>query len=174
MDGFATNRELGQSCDINSSMAHDQRPNLGLLMRDGLGPRLRMALVDSFKLSLIAGNGVTVQIFLASLYKSSPAEVAFFLSGTEPLEKLLQGFSTIDVSVHEIAPARNPGDPTTGLSSTIDKQLTDLLTHAAEAGSDRGKGPADVADFMKILSNDEATVALLRTDLGLILKSRPA
>lgn len=133
-----------------------------------------MALVDSFKFSLIAGKGVTVPIFLASLYKSSPSEVALFFSATQPLEKMLQGLSSIDVSVQEIAPARNPDDHSTrGFDSQIDAQLVELLTKTVKANSE-GRGPADVADFMNIVSNDAEAATLLRNELGLILKSRPA
>ena len=117
---------------------------------------------------------MTVQIFLAALYKSSPSEVALFLSATQPLEKLLQGLSSIDVSVPEIAPARNPDDHSTrGLHSQIDALLVDMLTKTVNADSGR-KGPADVADFMRIVCNDAVTASLLRNELGLILKNRPA
>jgi hypothetical protein len=130
--------------------------------------------MDSFKFSLIAGNGATVQIFLASLYKSAPSEVALFFSAIQPLENLLQGLSSIDLSVHEIVPARNPEDHRTrGLSSQVDSLLVDLLTKAVKADSGR-KGPADVLDFMRVVSNDKKTETLLRNELGLILKNPPA
>jgi hypothetical protein len=155
-------------------MASEERPNFPLLILDGLGLQLRMALVESFKFSLIAGKGVTVPIFLASLYRSSPSEVALFFSATQPLEKLLQELSSIDISVREIAPARNPDDHSTrGISSQIDALLIELLNKTVKADSER-KGPADVADFMSIVSNDAVTATLLRNELGLILKTRPA
>jgi hypothetical protein len=130
--------------------------------------------MDSFKFSLIAGNGVTVQIFLASLYKVAPSEVAPFFSATQPLQDLLQGLSSIDLSVHEILPARNPDDHSTrGLSSQVDALLVDLLRKTATMNSE-GKGSADVLDFMRIVSNDKKTGTLLRNELGLILKNPPA
>jgi hypothetical protein len=169
-----TNQELGLCCDIHSSMAPEESPNLAFLLRDGLGVRLRMALVDSFKFSLIAGKGLSVQIFLAALYKSSPSEVALFFSATTPLEKLLQGLSSIDVTVHEIAPVRNPDDHSTrGFHSKIDALLVDLLTKTVNVASQR-RAQADIVDFMSIVSNDAEAETLLRNELGLILKSRPA
>ena len=54
--------------------------------------------MDSFKFSFIARQGMTVPIFLAALYRSSPSEIAPFFAATEPLEKLLQEFTAIDVS----------------------------------------------------------------------------
>ena len=155
-------------------MALEERPNLALLMRDGLGLQLQVALADAFKFSLIAGKSITVPIFLASLYKSSPSEVARFFSVTQPLEKLLEGLSSIDISVQEIAPARNPDDhSTSGFHSQVDALLVDLLAKTLNADSER-RGPAEVADFMSILSNDADTATSLRNELGLILKSRPA
>ena len=89
-------------------------------------------------------------------------------------EKLLQGLSSIDVSVQEIAPARNPDDHSTSVfHSQVDALLVDLLTKTVNADSER-KGPADVADFMNIVSNDAQTSTLLRNELGLIFKSRPS
>jgi hypothetical protein len=155
-------------------MAPDKTPSLALLMSNGLGPRLRMALVESLKFSLVAKSEITVKMFLVSLYKSSPAEVGFFFSGTAPLERLLQELSSIDVSVHEIAPARNRGDRPTGPSTTLDVKLTDLLVQAAEARRGQEKVSVEIADFMRVLSNDAETVAFLRNDLGLNFKSRPA
>jgi|ERR1700736_1643284 hypothetical protein len=155
-------------------MAFDQPPNLAFLMRDGLSTRLRIALMDSFKFSLIAGEGITVLIFIASLYKSAPSEVAPFFSATQPLEKLLQGFSSIDVSVHAIAPASNPGNASARcLSSQVDALLVDLLTKTIDADSGR-EGPADVADFMRIVCNDAVSETLLRNELGLIIKKPSA
>jgi hypothetical protein len=148
-------------------MAPDPRLNSAFLLRDGLGPRLRAALVDSFKFSLIAGKGVTVQIFLAALYKLSSSEVALFFSATQPLEKFLQELSSIDVGVPAIAAMRNPGDPTRGLHSQLDTQLVELFTKTIQADSER-RGPADGADFMRILSNDAVTETVLRNELGLI------
>lgn len=154
-------------------MAPEERPNLALLLRDGLGPQLRMALVNSFKFSLIAGKSVTVPIFLAALYKSSPSEIARFFSATQALEKLLQGLSSIDVSSHELWPETNPDDPSTrGVHSQVDALLVDLLTKTVNVGPDR-RGQADVADFMSIVSNDAETVTLLRNELGLIFRTRP-
>jgi hypothetical protein len=74
-------------------MTPDKTPSLALLLSNGLGPLLRMALVESFKFGLIAESEITVKIFLESLYKSSPAEVGFFFSGTAPLGRLLQELS---------------------------------------------------------------------------------
>ena len=155
-------------------MAPDKTPNLALLISNGLSPRLRMALMESFKFSLAAESEITVKMFLAALYRSSPVEVGFFFSGTAPLERLLQELSSIDVSVHEIAPARNRGDRPTGPSTTVAVKLTDLLVQAAEARRGEVKVPSEIADFMRVLSNDAETVALLRNDLGLNFKSRPA
>ena len=56
-------------------------------MLRGLSQRLLMVLVGSFRFGLVAGKGLTLQVFLASLYKSFPVEVAPFFSGTEQLEK---------------------------------------------------------------------------------------
>ncbi len=154
-------------------MAPEEHPNFAIGILYGLSTRMRMALMDAFKFSLIAGKGVTVQIFLTSLYKASPSEVALFFSTTQPLEKLLQGISSIDLSVHEIAPARNPDDHFTGgIDSTIDPLLVALLTKTVNAASER-KSPADVADFMNIVFNDAQTAAILRNDLGLILRGCP-
>src|SRR5580704_18892929 len=141
-------------------MAPDQRSNPVLPMWRGLSLRLLMVLMGSFKFGLVAGKGMTVQVLLASLYKSFPAEVAAFFSGTEPLEKLVQELSSIDLSVHEIAPATNPGDPAKMMMSKIDERLVDLLTQTAKAGSEPGKSPADVEDFMRILSNDAVAATL--------------
>jgi hypothetical protein len=156
-------------------MAPEQRSNFAFRIINGLGPGMRAALMDSFKLSLIAGKGaITVQIFLASLYRSSPSEVAAFFVEAEPLQKLARALSSIDVSVQEIRPARTPDDHSTkGIHSGIDPLLVDLLTKTVDAGSGR-ESPADVADFMSVVSNDPVTAALLRDELGLILKSHPA
>jgi hypothetical protein len=51
--------------------------------------------------------------------------------------------------------------------------LIELLNKTVNADSER-KDPADVADFKSIVSNDAVTATLLRNELGLILKSRPA
>jgi len=153
-------------------MAPEEQPNSVIGIRDRLSTRMRMALMDAFKFSLIAGEGVTVRIFLTSLYKASPSEVALFFSTTQPLEKLLQGVSSIDLSVHEIAPARNPDDHfTRGIDSPIDPLLVALLTKTVNASFERNS-PADVADFMNIVVNDAQTAAILRNDLGLILRDR--
>jgi hypothetical protein len=156
-------------------MAPEQRSNFAFRIINGLGPGMRAALMDSFKLSLIAGKGaITVQIFLASLYGSSPSEVAAFFVEAEPLQKLVQALSSIDVSVQEIWPARTPDDHSTkGVGSRIDPLLVELLTKTVDAGSGR-EGHADVADFMSVVGNDPVAAALLRDELGLIIKIHPA
>ena len=127
--------------------------------------------MGAFKFGLVAGKGMNVEIFLASLYKSFPAEVAPFFFGTQPLEELVQELSSIDLSVHEIAPATNPGDPGKMLMSKMDERLVDLLTQTATEATELGKSPADVADFMRILSRDARTTTQLKNDLGLIFRS---
>src|SRR5262249_21759398 len=131
--------------DISFLVAPDIISRLFLLTTGGgLGPRLRMALMESFKFSLVANSEMTVRLFLVSLYKLSPAEVGFFFSDTAPIEKLLQELSSIDVSVHEITPAKAPGGPTTGMSNTLNVKLTDLLIRAAEV-----QHGAEISDFMR-------------------------
>src|SRR5215471_15507921 len=143
-------------------MATGERSNLALLLRDCLGPQLQAALVDSFKFSFITRQGMTVPIFLAALYRSSPSEIAPFFAATEPLEKLLQEFTAIDVSSHELWPASNAdGSSTRGIHSQVDAPLIDLLMKTVNLDSDR-KGQAGVADFMSIASNDAKTVSVLQ------------
>jgi hypothetical protein len=140
-------------------MAPEQRGNFAFRIINGLGPGMRTALMDSFKLSLIAGKGViTVQIFLASLYRSSPSEVAAFFVEAEPLQKLAQALSSVS---------------TKGIHSGIDPLLVELLTKTVDASSGR-ESQADVGDFMSVVGNDPVAVALLRDELGLIIKSHPA
>jgi hypothetical protein len=154
-------------------MASDQPPNLVPLMLRGLSKRLLMVLVGSFRFGLVAGKGINLQVFLASLYKSFPAEVAPFFFGTEQLEKLVRELSSIDLSAHEIAPATNPGDPGMMLMSKMDERLVGLLSRTAEVTSGKGNAPADIAEFLKVLSNDAAALTLLRNELGLTIRSQP-
>jgi len=155
-------------------MASDQRPNPVPLLLRGLSQRLLTVMVGSFRFGLVAGKGITLQVFLASLYKSFPAEVVPFFSGTEQLEKLVRELSSVDLSAHEIAPATNPGDPGRMLLSKMDERLVGLLSQTAETASGKGKPPADIAEFLRVLSNDAAAVTLLRNELGLTIRSQPA
>lgn len=61
LSGNPTYQEFGH---IHFSMAPDKTPSLALLMSNGMGPRLRMALVESFKFSLIAQSEINVKMFL--------------------------------------------------------------------------------------------------------------
>jgi hypothetical protein len=155
-------------------MEYDKRPNPVPLMLRGLSQRLLMVLMGSFHFGLVAGQGMTLQVFLASLYRSFPADVAPFFSGTEQLERLVRELSSIDVSAHEITPATNPGDPGKMLLAKMDERLVDLLSLAAKAASEKGKAPADIAEFLRVLSSDPAAVTLLRNELGLTIRSQPA
>ncbi len=101
------------------------------LLRNSLSPGLITALSDSFKLSLIARSNITVELFLVSLYKSSPQELAAFFVDPQPLENRLQQLSSIDVASVEIASPQTPGSGTRGYNSTLDQSLVDLLSQAA-------------------------------------------
>jgi hypothetical protein len=54
----------------------------------GLSERLWRALMGACRLGLIAGRGLTVEVFLVSLYKSFPTEVAPFFYDAQPLPGL--------------------------------------------------------------------------------------
>src|SRR5260370_9330462 len=117
-------------------MVSDQRPSPVPLILRGLSQRLLTVMVGSFRFGLVAGKGITLQVFLASLYKSFPAEVVPFFSGTEQLDKLVRELSSIDLSAHEIAPATNPGDdPGRMLITKMDERLVGLLSQTAETAS---------------------------------------
>ncbi len=147
--------------------------NLVPFLLGGLNQQLLAVLFGGFRFTLVAGSGMTVQVFLASLYRSFPAEVAPFLSEIEPLQKLVEQLSSIDISAHEITPAANPGDPAKMLMSKIDERLVDILSQTVKAATENGTSRADVGDFMRVLSNDLVSVAELRNGLGLTFKSHP-
>jgi hypothetical protein len=144
------------------------------ILARGLSERLRMALMGAFRLGLVAGRGLTVEVFLVSLYKSFPTEVAPFFHDAQPLERLAQELSLISLSAHEIAPAISPSDPAKMLLSRIDEPLVRLLSEAAKRASDPGKEPADVAEFMTVLGHDAETVTVLQNERGLMFRSHPS
>jgi hypothetical protein len=146
---------------------------LPILVR-GLSERLRMALMSAFRLGLAAGRGLTVEVFLVSLYKSFPMEVAPFFYNAQPLERLAQELSLISLSAHEIAPAISLGDPAKMLLSKIDEPLVKLLSQTAKRASDPGKEPADVAEFMTVLGHDAETLTVLQNERGLMFRPRPS
>ena len=151
--------------------ADSQNP-VPLLLR-GLSQRLLTVLIGAFRFGLVTGRGMTVDVFLALLYKSFPAEIAPFFSETGTLERLVLNLSSIDLSAHEIAHATAPGDLGKMLLSEMDHRLVELLSQAAKSASTIGGGRADVADFMQVLGNDAETVALLQTERGLIFRNYP-
>jgi len=146
---------------------------LPILVR-GLSERLRMALMGAFRLGLVAGRGLTVEVFLLSLYKSFPTEVAPFFYDAQPLERLAQELSLISLSAHEIAPAISPGDPAKMLLSRIDEPLVKLLSQTAKSASDPGKEPADVTEFMTVLGHDAETLTVLQNERGLMFRPDPS
>jgi hypothetical protein len=72
---------------------------------------------------LVWRGGLTVEVFLASRYKSFPTEVGPFFSDAERLAKLVQELPSIDLSAHEIVPATSPSDPAKMLLSKIDERF---------------------------------------------------
>jgi hypothetical protein len=46
------------------------------------------------------------------------------------------------------------------MMSKMDERLVDLLTQSAKVASALGRSPADVADFMRILSSDAVTATI--------------
>jgi hypothetical protein len=56
----------------------------------------------------------------------------------------------------------------------MDQRLVDILSQTANAASDPGKAPADVEDFMRVLSTDAEAAIILRNELGLTFRSHPA
>ena len=146
---------------------------LPILMR-GLSERLRMALMGAFRLGLVAGRGLTVEVFLVSLYKSFPSEVPPFFYNAQPLEKLAHELSLISLSAHEIVPAISPGDPAKMLLSRIDEPLVKLLSQTARRASDPGKELADVTEFMTVLGHDAETLTVLQNERGLVFRPHPS
>jgi hypothetical protein len=140
----------------------------------GLSERLRIALMGAFRLGLVVGRGLTVEVFLVSLYKSFPNEVAPFFYNAQPLERLAQELSLISLSAHEIGPAISPGDPPKMLLSKIDEPLVRLLSQTAKKASDPGKEPADITEFMTVLGHDAETLTILQNERGLIFRPHPS
>jgi hypothetical protein len=102
-------------------------PNLVPLFRRGMSQRLLMVLPPSIKSSFATCKGLTIQGFLAALYKASQLRSHPFFSTTELSDKLVQGRSSVDFSARAIAPATNPGDPARMLMSRMDQRLVDLV-----------------------------------------------
>ena len=133
-----------------------------------------MNLMGAFRLGLVAGRGLTVEVFLVSLYKFFPTEVTPYFSDAQPLERLARELSLISLSTHEIAPAKNPGDPAKMLLARIDEPLVRLLSQTAKRASDPGKEPADVPEFMTVLGHDAETLTVLQNERGLTLRLHPS
>jgi len=136
-----------------------------------LSERLLAVLMgDARKFALSSNGPITIEIYLAALYRSFPDEVGAFFSSREPLAQMAEKLSSVDISPHEIEPTSRPGDPARVLNVKMHEGLVRLLSRAAKTPSDSGKGRADLVDLMGALSVDDETVARLQKERNLTPK----
>jgi len=154
-------------------MASMDRSMIPMLMRERLGERLLVAFMDSLKLCLITGHGITLECFLLALYRAAPEEVGGFFVDAGPLEKRLRVFGDIEAAEAEImAGRRAPGGESSGVYATLEEPLVEVLMKVME-GAKAGER-ADIAEFLGVVGGEPGIVKVLWSDLGLRLKSASA
>ena len=136
-----------------------------------LGDRLLKVLTqDAPKCASASSQPITVEIYLAALYRSFPDETASFFYQTEPLIKMAEELYPTDLKSAALWSLKNPVNPQSLLRLKIDDQLAGLLLQAAKFSSASGRGRADLADFFGVLSLDDETIVRLHRERNLILK----
>ncbi|SRR5712691_4251972 len=141
------------------------------MLANTLGERLlRVLMQDAVKCALASKGPITVEIYLASLYRAFPDETASFFYQTEPLMKMAQELYPADLKSSTVWSLRNPPTPQSLLALQIEDQLAFLLLRAAQFSSASRRGRADLADFIGVLSLDDETIVRLHRQRNLILK----
>ena len=151
-------------------MIPEPSPAIASLL-SGLNEKLLRTLIEGArKFALVAACPMTVEIYLAALFQSFPDEVGSFFSEKEALAQMAEVLSSIDLSAHEIAPARNPGDPSKMLMLKVDEPLIRILRRAAQASGASGAGRAGITDFINALRLDEETMEHLQRTRNISLR----
>ena len=120
----------------------------------------------AFKFALSSNSIITVEIYLAALYSSSPAEVGRFFESAEPLTKMLHELRDNE----EESPASNILADQRGLTFVrFDKKLAQILWQTARISQASGN-PAHLADVMNVMRLDDQITGALQKDRNLVLR----
>ena len=141
------------------------------ILANNLSEKLLMVLMDdAFACALTLKSPITLEIFLAVLYRSFPNQVAGFFFQSEGLEKMARELCpTNPEKARAPSPERYP-TPRFIMTLKIEDRLAYMLLQAAQFASSSGRGRADISEFIGVLSLDDETLKRLHRERNLILK----